>query len=58
MVADEYDLDRSGEKSVSFSSEDEILEIAPRKIPQPQNRGQKLSARINLTSKHVKERLG
>lgn len=52
MVADEIDSHErmeTGEKSVSFSSEDEIVEIAPRRVI--------VKSRINET-KSIKSRLG
>ena len=55
MVADEYDSERmeTGEKSVSFSSEDEILEIESRRMLARQNKG-----KVVVVNKNVRARLG
>lgn len=54
MVADEYDDGRHDlpEKSVSFSSEDEVLEIEARKVPKQLN----IKKTTNVSG--IKTRLG
>lgn len=55
MVADEYDYERHDlpEKSVSFSSEDEVLEIEARPAPKQLNNNKKIA-----TVSSIKTRLG
>lgn len=54
MVADEYDYERHDlpEKSVSFSSEDEVLEIEARSVPKQFN------IKKNTNISDIKTRLG
>ena len=56
MVADEYESGKVGEKSVSFSSEDEVLEIAPRSAAADKFRGKNIT--ISAGGNSVKNRLG
>lgn len=54
MVADEYELRmETGEKTVSFSPEDEILEIEPRQTlaRKMKQKGQNIRARLGLTQR-------
>lgn len=53
MVADEYDERHElPEKSVSFSSEDEVLEIEARPVPKPSN------AKKAVNGSGIRTRLG